>query len=65
MFIECDIVQKYGAGTVIEKPCPDCGYVVHLQSSGVHTADNGCIKVYCEDDELNCPKRSYTEKGKN
>ena len=49
------MAQKYGEGSVIEKPCPDCGYVVELQSSGVHTTDNGCVKVYCEDDEFNCP----------
>ena len=47
------MVQKYGEGSVIEKPCPDCGYVVELQSSEVHTTDNGCVKVYCEDDEFN------------
>lgn len=68
-YTECfyldDMVQKYGEGSVIEKPCPDCGYVVKLQSSGVHTADNGCLQVYCEDEEFNYPNCSYTDKGKN
>ena len=59
------MVQKYGEGSVIGKPCADCGYVVELESSGVHTTDNGCVKVYCEDDEFNCPNCSYTDKGEN
>lgn len=63
--LERDLIQKYGEGSVFEKTCPDCGYVVELQSSGVHISDNGCTKVYCEDDEFNCPKCSYTDKGKN
>ena len=40
---------------MIEKPCPDCGYVVELPSSGVHTTDNGCVKVYCQEDQFNSP----------
>ncbi|CAB4020223.1 Hypothetical predicted protein, partial [Paramuricea clavata] len=42
-----ELVQKYGKGSVYEKPCPDCGYVVELQSISVHITENGCTKVYC------------------
>lgn len=61
--LEFDLVQKYGEGSVYEKPCPDCGYVVELQSSSVHITENGCTKVYCEDDEFNRSKCSYSDKG--
>ena len=41
--------------------CPTCGYQDEIQTSGVHEYDNGCTKVYNEDDEFHCPKCDFDD----
>lgn len=61
--LEYDLAKKYGEGSVIERPCPECGFIVELQSSGVHSNDNGCVTVYSQDDDFDCPRCSRTDQG--
>ena len=35
--------------------CETCDYEKEIHSSGVHQSQGGCVKVYCDADEFNCP----------
>ena len=35
--------------------CQKCGHQATLASAGVHESENGCIRVYSDDDEYVCP----------
>ena len=58
------MIAKYGKGKLQERVCPKCEYKSEIQTAGVHVLGSGCIKVYSEDDEFQCPRCGFTEDGK-
>ena len=49
--------EKYGKGILLKEVCDTCGYEAEdLHSAGVHENENGCIRVYSEDDKFVCPR---------
>ncbi|XP_044182251.1 uncharacterized protein LOC122963036 [Acropora millepora] len=54
-------IAKYGKGKLQERVCPKCEYKSEIQTPGVYVLGNGCIKVYSEDDEFQCPRCGFTE----
>lgn len=50
------MVEEYGEGILLKEVCPTCGYEADdLPSAGVHENENGCVRVYAEDEKFVCP----------
>ena len=57
IIVENNLAEKYGEGVLLKEVCPTCGYEADdLPSAGVHENENGCVRVYAENEKFVCPQ---------
>lgn len=47
--------RKYGEGENSIRKCETCDYEQVIYSGGVHETEDGCLRVYAEEDKFSCP----------
>ena len=52
-------MAKYGKGENFIRKCQTCDYEQIIYSDGVHTSENGSVKVYDGEDKFFCPNCDF------